>query len=121
MSDQDLYLNPDQVCELLNQVGQQDPDEVIVVRCVRKGPASKPGGPDEGDLYDLHCTKKPPYTPKTNQNRKADDTANEVLTVFVSNRRNRQTGDLGDWRRVNIAQVQKVILFDGTEYEVTKA
>jgi len=115
-----LYLNEDQVVGLLNNVGKTDDEEVIVVRCVRKGKASKPGGPDKGDLYDLHCAKKPPYTPKTGTDRRSEDHSNGVLTVWVTNRKNRKTYEFGDWRRVNVRQVQKVIMPDSTEYEVVK-
>ena len=114
-----LYLNEDQVVGLLNNVGKTDDEEVIVVRCVRKGKASKPGGPDKGDLYDLHCAKKPPYTPKTGTDRRSEDHSNGVLTVWVTNRK---TGDeIGAWRRVNVREVQKVIMPDATEYEVVKS
>lgn len=114
-----LYLDHAQVRDLLSNVGQADPDEVIVVRCVRKTKASKPGGPDIGDLYDLHVTKKPPYTPKTSEDRKANDAAAGVLTVYVTNRR--EGNAPGAWRRVNIMQVQKVILPDGREFEVVQS
>ena len=114
----DLYLDQDQVIDMLRNVGKQDPDEVIVVRCIRKTAASKPGGPDEGDLYDLHVTKKPEdYVAKTNQDRVGVDRSNGVLTVYVTNRRGEQ-GAPGAWRRVNVAQVKKVIEADGTEHEV---
>lgn len=110
----ELYLHPEQVKDLIKQAERED--EVIVIRCVRKGPASKPGGPDQGNLYDLHCTKKPPYTPRTARSRTAEDDDNGVLTVFVSNRRG-DGGNWGAWRRVNIEQVKKVI-YKGREYEV---
>jgi len=110
-----LYLHPAQVKEMIKEA--ESLDEVIVIRCVRKGPASKPGGPDQGDLYDLHCTKKPPYTPKTARDRGTEDSNNGVLTVWVTNRRG-PNGSHGDWRRVNIEQVKKVI-YRGDEYEVT--
>lgn len=109
-----MFLHPDQVIETIKQAERED--EVVVVRCVRKGKASKVGGPDSGELYDLHCTKKPPYKSRGGQNREAEDSKNGVLTVFASNRRDSK-GKLGDWRRVNIQQVQKVI-YKGIEYEV---
>lgn len=110
----DMFLNPTQVIDAIKQA--EAADEVIVIRCVRKGPASKPGGPDVGDLYDLHCTRKPPYKSASVRDREAEDRANGVLTVYVTNRRNAK-GAWGDWRRVNIEQVKKVI-YRGTEYEV---
>ena len=114
----DLYLNETQVRDILSAVGKNDPDEVIVVRCIRKTAASKPGGPDVGDLYDLHCTKKPEdYIRKTATDRRGEDASNGVLTVYVTNRRGDE-GAPGAWRRVNVAQVQKVIMPDGTEYQV---
>jgi len=109
-----MYLNETNVRDLIKQA--ESKDEVIVIRCVRKGPASKVGGPTAGDLQDLHCTKKPDYQSASTRDRKVEDRANGVLTVYCSNRRNK-TGNLGDWRRVNIRQVQKVI-YKGTEYEV---
>lgn len=111
----DMYLNPTQVVDMVKTAEREG--EVIVVRCVRKGKASKAGGPDKGDLYDLHCTTKPEYTPKTANDRKAEDRSNGVLTVYVVNRQNRKTGAWGDWRRVNVAQVKKII-YKGGEYEV---
>lgn len=111
-----MYLHPEQVTEMIKQAERED--EVVVVRCVRKTPASKLGGPDCGDLYDLHCTKKPEYTPVGVRDRAAEDDYNGVLTVFASNRRDNK-GRLGAWRRVNIERVKKVI-FKGTEYEVTE-
>ena len=114
-----LYLDHAQVRELLQNVGKNDPTEVIVVRCVRKTKASKPGGPDIGDLHDLHVTKKPPYTPKTGENRQANDAASGVLTVYVTNRRDGNAP--GGWRRVNLMQVKKVILPDGREFEVVES
>ena len=49
----ELYLNPTQVKRLIKKAEREE--EVIVIRCVRKTPASKPGGPDKDELYDLHC------------------------------------------------------------------
>jgi len=117
-----LFLHPAQIKNLLENVGQSNPDEVIVVRCVRKTKASKPGGPDEGDLYDLHCTKKPPYTSKTGtgRDRREEDENNGVFTVYASNRRG-ENGTIGAWRRVNIDAVQKVVLHNGIEYEVIQS
>lgn len=111
----EFYLHPGQVRDLIKQA--EGDDEVIVIRCVRKGPASKMNGPDQGELYDLHCTKKPPYTPKTGRDRSSEDSNNGVLTVWVTNRRS-ANGDHGAWRRVNIEQVRKVI-YRGHEYEVS--
>jgi hypothetical protein len=111
-----IYLHPEQVEAMIKQAEVED--ETIVVRCIRKTPASKMDGPDQGDLQDLHCVRKPDYTKKTEQDRQAQDKSCGVLTVYVSNRRNRATGEWGDWRRVNIQQVRKVI-YKGTEYEVT--
>jgi hypothetical protein len=111
----DIYLKPEDVKAVIKQAERED--EVAVIRCVRKGPASKPGGPDTGDLYDLHCTSKPKdYKPVGARSREAEDAGSGVLTVFASNRRDSK-GRLGDWRRVNIEQVKKVI-YKGKEYEV---
>lgn len=109
-----LYLHPKQVTDMIKAAEQEK--EVIVIRCVRKTAASKVEGPDIGELYDLHCTTKPEYTPKTVANRAAQDKKNGVLTVFAVNRQNKQ-GGWGDWRMVNIQQVQKVI-YKSIEYEV---
>lgn len=112
-----MYLDEQRVRDLIDQANSID--EVIVVRCVRKGPASKPGGPDAGDAYDLHVVRKPEdYVRLTDRDRRSEDRTNGVLTVYVSNRRDRRTGQWGDWRRVNIEQVVKVI-YRGTEYEVS--
>jgi len=111
-----MFLHPDRVKEMIQQAGRED--EVIVIRCVRKGKASKPGGPDAGDLYDLHCTKKPEdYTPVSKRNRRAEDSSNGVFTVYVTNRRG-DGGNWGTWRRVNIEEVKKVI-YKSVEYEVS--
>lgn len=109
-----IFLHPQQVTDMIKQAEKED--EAITIRCVRKGPASKEGGPAAGDLYDLHCVAKPRYQSKAVTNRQAEDQANGVLTVFCSNRRDKN-GSLGAWRRVNIEQVKKVI-FKGQEYEV---
>jgi len=112
----DMFLNPQQVIEMIKQAEKEE--EVIVIRCVRKTAASKPGGPDKGDLFDLHCTTKPKdYVPKTAQDRQAQDEKNGVLTVYVTNRNDRETGKPGAWRTVNVSQVKKVI-YKGAEYEV---
>jgi hypothetical protein len=110
-----MFLNPTNVREMIKQAERED--EVIVVRCIRKGKASKVGGPDAGDLFELHCAQKPKdFVSSGARDRAAEDEANGVLTVYASNRRN-ETGQLGGWRRVNIAQVQKVI-YKGVEHEV---
>ena len=111
-----MFLSPTNVRDMIKQAERED--EVIVVRCVRKGKASKVGGPVAGELYDLHCTKKPAdYVPVGGRDRTAEDEANGVLTVYCSNRRDETTGQLGAWRRVNLVQVRKVI-YKGVEYEV---
>lgn len=110
-----MFLNPADVLTMIKQA--ESSDEVIVVRCIRKGPASKVDGPQAGELYDLHCTRKPvSYKPVGVRDRREEDAANGVLTVYCTNRRNK-SGNLGNWRRVNIAQVKKII-FKGAEYEV---
>ena len=113
-----MYLNEQQVIDLIKKAERED--EVIVVRCIRKGKASKLGGPDAGDEQDLHCTKKPPHTPSSGSrgNREAEDANSNVLTVYVSNRRNKE-GKLGDWRRVNVAKVTKVT-YKNKDYAVTR-
>ena len=112
-----MFLNPADVKEFIKRAESED--EVIVVRCVRKTAASKVGGPDKGELYDLHCTMKPKdYVAVGTRDRKEEDAKNGVLTVFASNRRDEKTGQLGSWRRVNVAQVKKLI-YKGIEYEVT--
>lgn len=115
---EDLYLNPNQVRTLFKKAGEED--EVVVCRCVRKGPASKPGGPDEGDLYDLHCAPKPKDyvpSPRSRGDRKEEDKRNGVLTVYVTNRRDPKTDKWGAFRRLNIEQVKMVIHRD-TTYKV---
>lgn len=111
-----MFLNPSDVHAIIKQAELED--EVTVIRCIRKGRASKIGGPQPGELYDLHCTKKPAdYVPVGGRDRSAEDEACGVLTVYCSNRRDKTTGQLGAWRRVNLVQVRKVI-YKGTEYEV---
>ena len=110
-----LYLNPSQVKDLIRQA--QKEDETIVIRCVRKTEASGATSAGIGQLHDLHCVRPPTYVPKTAKDRAAEDTRCGVLTVFVNNRRNKK-GAWGDWRRVNIQQVAKVI-FKTCEYEVS--
>ena len=111
----DLFLHPDNVKDIIKRAEREE--DVVVVRCVRKTKASRPGGPDVGDLYDLHCTRKPAdYVPVGVRDRTAEDSNNGVLTVFVTNRKN-ERGQWGAWRRVNIEQVKKVI-YGGREYEV---
>lgn len=115
-----FFLNPEQVKALIKEA--ESLDEVVIIRCVRKGPASKAGGPDQGELYDLHCTRKPKYIGKNPPTvRKSEDRKHGVLTVYASNRRDKKSGRLGSWRRVNISQVQKVIDWRGHEYEVRES
>jgi len=109
-----LYLNPQQVIDLIKTAEREQ--EVIVIRCVRKTPASKPGGPGIGSLYDLHCGTKPSYTSRSGRNREAEDRQSGVLTVYATNRQNSHH-QWGDWRRVNVNEVQKVI-YKSAEYEV---
>ena len=59
----ELYLNPTQVKRLIKKAEREE--EVIVIRCVRKTPASNPGGPDKDEHYDLHCATKPNYKSAT--------------------------------------------------------
>jgi hypothetical protein len=112
-----LYLNKQQSIEMIKQAEREG--DVIVVRCVRKTAASKAGGPDKGQLYDLHCATKPDYTPKTagTRDRTAEDEASGVLTVYATNRQDPVTKQWGQFRRVNVDQVQKLI-YRGQEYEV---
>jgi len=115
-----IGLNPKSVKSMIKKAEQEE--EVIVIRCVRKTEASKPGGPDIGELYDLHCTAKPKgykAAPSGMQRRRDEDNKNEVLTVFVTNRKDANTGRWGAWRRVNLAQVQKVI-YKTQEFEVVQ-
>lgn len=118
----DLYLHPDQVREMIKTAEKED--EVIVIRCVRKGAASKPGGPDAGQLYDLHCAAKPKtYKPSSAaklRDRKEEDKKNGVLTVFVTNRKDPTSEMPGAWRRVNLNQVKKII-YKTQEFEVRVA
>jgi hypothetical protein len=112
----DMFLNPANVTTLIKTAEREG--EVIVVRCVRKGKASKPGGPDVGDLYDLHCAQKPQdYVPAGTRSRVAEDSNNGVLTVYATNRQDPVTKQWGQFRRVNISEVQKVI-YRGQEIEV---
>ncbi len=110
----ELYLNPAQVIEMVKQAEREE--EIIVIRCRRKCPASKPGGPDAGELHDLHCGTKPPYKAVGSMRDRADEDRNcGVLTVWATNRRDPKTGQWGAWRRVNVEQVVKVIC-RGSEY-----
>jgi hypothetical protein len=113
----ELFLNPRQVKALIKQAEVEG--EVIVVRCKRKTGASKPGGPDARQLYDLHCSTKPAnYKATKLSNREAEDDKHNVLTVFATNRQDRVTKTWGAWRRVNLDEVQKII-YRTHEYEVT--
>jgi hypothetical protein len=116
----ELFLNPAQVKALIKQAEQEG--EVIVVRCKRKTGASKPGGPDAGQLYDLHCGTKPSNYKFSRavdyRAREAEDDKNNVLTVFATNRRAPGKKLWGAWRRVNLDEVQKII-YRTHEYEVT--
>lgn len=113
-----VYLNPKQVTELVKQAERED--ETISIRCIRKGKASKVGGPDKGDLYTLVCGQKPKdYVPAGTRDRKEEDRACEVLTVYATNRKG-SDGRFGAWRRVNIAQVQEVT-FREERYSVTRS
>lgn len=112
----DMHLNPEQVREMVKQAEREH--EVIVVRCKRRTKASKPGGPDKGDYYDLHCTTKPEdYERRTAQDREGQDKEHGVLTVWVVNRQDPKTGQWGMWRRINVDQVTKVI-YRSAEYGV---
>ena len=111
-----LFLNPQQVSEMIKAAEKEG--ETIIIFCERKGKASKAGGPDKGDVYDLVCGPKPEgYVAKTAQDRVAQDKDNGVLTVFATNRQDKKTGTWGDWRRVNIDKVVKVI-YKAAEYFV---
>ena len=113
-----LYLHPAQVQDFIKQAEKEG--EVVVIRCIRKTKASKEGGPDKGELYDLNCSTKPDYSPKTAQNREAQDKEHGVLTVYATNRQDPKTKVWGQWRRVNIEQVKKVI-YKSKEYEVRES
>jgi hypothetical protein len=92
-----FYLHPGQVEAMIRTAEAEN--EIIVVRCVRKGAASKPGGPDQNDYQDLHCGPKPKKYKATGiRNRTAEDIKNGVLTVFVVNRQDPRTGTWGCWR-----------------------
>ena len=110
----EIYLNPAQVRRMIKKA--EKAEEVIVIRCRRKTPASKPGGPDVGELYDLHCTTKPSYE-GAGVDRKKEDRRRGVLTVYVVNRKDPDTDTWGSWRRVNIKEVVKVI-YKTREWEV---
>jgi hypothetical protein len=116
----ELFLNPRQVKALIKQAEIEV--EVIVVRCKRKTNASKPGGPDVGQLYDLHCGTKPANyksaRPVDLMSREEEDDNNGVLTVYATNRKDRVTDTWGAWRRVNLDEVKKLI-YRTHEYEVT--
>lgn len=100
-----IYLNEDQVINLIKQAEAED--ETISVRCIRKGKASKSGGPGKGELYTLVCGQKPPYEAVGVRDRREEDRINRVLTVFATNRKG-DDGRFGAWRRVNVAQVEEV-------------
>lgn len=116
-----LYLNPSQVKDMIKMAEQEG--EVIVIRAVRKSAASKPGGPDKGQLYDLHCGTKPKGYKSASSvglknSRKEQDSKNGTLTVFATNRQDPVTNAWGAWRRVNLNEVVKVI-YRTKEYQVT--
>jgi hypothetical protein len=115
----DLYLNPSQVKAFIKKAEREH--EVIVVRCVRKTAASKPGGTDKDQVYDLHCATKPPAYRSARSvglsARDKEDKKNAVLTVFATNRQDSNTKTWGAWRRVNLQQVIKLI-YRTKEYEV---
>lgn len=113
----DMFLNEDQVVEMIKTAEREG--GVIVVRCKRKTAASATSeGADKGDLFDLHCGPKPKdYVPKTARDRQGEDSDNGVLTVYATNRKN-AAGTFGEWRRVNVRQVAKVI-YKGQEWAVT--
>lgn len=117
MSDTILYLNEAQVVEMIKTAEKED--GVIVVRCRRKTAASATSeGADKGDLYDLHCGQKPKdYVAKTARDRQAEDAGNGVLTVYATNRKN-GSGTFGEFRRVNVRQVVKLI-YKSQEWTVT--
>ena len=115
----ELNLSADNVKEMIREAYRED--EPIVIWCIRKTAVSKAGGPDVGDLYDLSVVRKPDdYVRLTNQDRRAQDNDNGVLTVFANNRRSRVTGQWGDWRRVNISQVRRVT-FKQRTYEIAES
>jgi hypothetical protein len=103
----EIYLNPTTVRKMIKKAEAEG--EVIVVRCKRRTPASKPGGPDQSEPYDLHCGAKPPrYKAVGSTDRVKEDRKNKVLTVFATNRQSSR-GTWGAWRRVNLNEVIKVI------------
>lgn len=113
----ELHLHPEQVKNMIKEAERQN--EVIVIRCKRKTAASKPGGPDKGDYFDLHCAQKPAdYVPTGTRDRAAEDDSNGVLTVFVTNRQDERTHRWGAFRRVNIEQVSKVT-YRNVDYAIT--
>lgn len=116
---EELYLNPRQVKAFIKKAEAEA--EVIVVRCVRKTAASKPGGADKNQVYDLHCGTKPPAYRSARSvglsARDKEDKKNGVLTVFATNRQDPNTKAWGTWRRVNLQQVIKLI-YRTKEYEV---
>jgi len=112
-----LFLNSQQVIDMIKTAERER--ETIIIFCERKGKASKPNGPDKGDVYELVCGPKPDdYVHKTAKDRVAEDASNGVLTVFATNRQNRETKAWGDWRRVNIDKVTKII-YKSAEYFVS--
>jgi hypothetical protein len=96
--------------------------EVIVIRGIRKTVASKPGGMDKGQPYDLHCGTKPLRYKSARSvglgERAKEDKAHGVLTVFATNRIDPIKKTWGAWRRVNLNEVVKVI-YKTREWEVT--
>jgi hypothetical protein len=113
----DMFLNPDNVKTFIKTAEREG--EVVVVRCKRKTKASKPGGPDVGDFFDLHCGTKPAnYVPVGTRDRVEEDDNNGVLTVYATNRQDPVTKQWGQWRRVNIDAVKKII-YRGQEYEIS--
>jgi hypothetical protein len=114
------YLDPKLVRDMIKKAEQEE--EVIVVRCARRTAASKPGGPDADEFYDLHCTTKPsnyiPASVKSILDRKKEDKKRGVLTVYVVNRKEERSKKWGAWRRVDVTRVVKLI-YKAKEYETS--
>jgi hypothetical protein len=108
----DMYLHPEQVRDLCREA--MDTGDALTLDCIRKTPASKPGGPGEGDLHTLVVGKSPiAYQRKTASGTfTQQDRDNGVQRVW--------SVDRNGWRCVNVEQV-KFVHYRGQKFEVVKS
>jgi len=108
----DMYLHPGQVRDLCHEA--METGEALTLDCIRKTAASKPGGPDAGDLHTLVVGKPPvAYVRKTATGTFTEqDRENGVQRVW--------SVDRNGWRCVNVEQV-KFVHFRQVKYEVVRS